>query len=164
MNNQCSILCDKLEEQVGKREFNVFPYVTHCALDIICETAMGKCINAQEHNDTDYVRAVYRSSEIVFQRQRSPWLWYEMFFQLTPLGAEWRKVVSTMHEFTTSVINERKEYHQELEKTESASHDDNDVGIKRRFAFLDLLIKESKGGAVLSDTDIREDMVTFNIP
>ncbi len=67
MNNQCSVLCKKLGEKADKGEFNIFPYITHCALDIICETAMGKCINAQENDDTNYVKAVYRSSEIVFQ-------------------------------------------------------------------------------------------------
>ena len=67
MNSQCSVLCKKLGEKADKGEFNIFPYITHCALDIICETAMGKCINAQENDDTKYVKAVYRSSEIVFQ-------------------------------------------------------------------------------------------------
>ena len=44
--------------------------VTHCALDIICETAMGQSINAQEESDTKYVRAIYDASDIVFKRQR----------------------------------------------------------------------------------------------
>ena len=67
MNNQCNILCKKLAERAGEPEFDIFPYITHSALDIICETAMGKCINAQEYGDSEYVRAVYRSAEIVFQ-------------------------------------------------------------------------------------------------
>ena len=71
MNTHCSKLCDILEPQCGGPEFNIFPLVTHCALDIICETAMGRSINAQEDSDTPYVRAVYQASDIVFQRQRS---------------------------------------------------------------------------------------------
>ena len=70
MNTHCSKLCDILEPHCGKAEFNVFPLVTHFALDTICETAMGRSINAQEDSDTPYVRAIYEASDIVFQRQR----------------------------------------------------------------------------------------------
>ena len=46
---------------------NIFPLVTHCALDIICETAMGRAVGAQDNSDSDYVRAIYAASEYVFQ-------------------------------------------------------------------------------------------------
>ena len=70
MNTHCSKFCDILEPRCGDTEFDVFPLVTHCALDIICETAMGRSINAQEDSDTPYVRAIYQASDVVFQRQR----------------------------------------------------------------------------------------------
>ena len=70
MNTHCSKLCDILEPQCGGPEFNIFPLVTHCALDIICETAMGRSINSQEDSDTPYVRAIYQASDIIFKRQR----------------------------------------------------------------------------------------------
>ena len=70
MNSHCEKLCEILEARCGGGEFDIFPLVTHCALDIICETAMGRSINAQEDSDTPYVRAIYDASDIVFQRQR----------------------------------------------------------------------------------------------
>ena len=71
MNTHCSKLCDILEPHCGQTEFNIFPLLTHCALDIICETAMGRSINAQEDSDTPYIRAIYEADAIVCQRQRS---------------------------------------------------------------------------------------------
>ena len=131
--------------------------MTHCALDIICETAMGKSINAQEDSDTDYVRAIYDASDIVFQRQRSPWLWDDRLFAFTPTGYKWRNILATLHGFTNKVIAERKE---EYEASRQGSAQD-DMGIKKKLAFLDLLIEASDGGKVLTDEDIREEVDTF---
>ena len=57
MNHQADILTDKLLDVSKSRQpFDIYPYITHFALDIICETAMGCSINAQEKSESDYVR------------------------------------------------------------------------------------------------------------
>eukprot|EP00092_Neocalanus_flemingeri_P050507 GFUD01058405.1.p1 GENE.GFUD01058405.1~~GFUD01058405.1.p1 ORF type:complete len:344 (+),score=69.90 GFUD01058405.1:108-1139(+) len=122
MNQQTELLCDILDPLCGGPAFDVFPLVTHCALDIICETAMGKSINAQADSDTDYVRAIYAASDIVFQRQRSPWLWGDWFFALTPAGFRMRKYLASLHGLTSQVIAERKK-EVETEKTSNADDD-----------------------------------------
>lgn len=43
MNEQASILVEKLEKQAGKGPFNCFSHITLCALDIICGR-WNKCI------------------------------------------------------------------------------------------------------------------------
>ena len=63
-----------------------------------------------------------------------------MLFSLTPAGWRWRKILSTLHDFTKKVIAERKaEYASSETKT-----DVDDVGMKKRLAFLDLLIEASE--------------------
>ena len=157
MNQQTALLCDILGHLCDKPAFDIFPLVTHCALDIICETAMGRSINAQEDSDTDYVRAIYKASDIVFQRQTSPWLWDDLIFGLTPAGFRMRKYLDCLHGFTNKVIAEKK---QEARESKNENTED-EVGMKKRLAFLDLLIDASKGGTVLSDEDIREEVDTF---
>jgi hypothetical protein len=159
MNRQAAILVSKLAAAHAQPPVNIFPLVTHCALDIICETAMGRSINAQANSDTEYVRAVYASSDIVFKRQSFPWLWSDWFFALTPLGRRWRHCLAVLHGFTKSVIQERKAEiiaAEKLQEEKTTTDDQDDVGMKKRMAFLDLLIQESKGGTVLSDEDIRQ--------
>lgn len=39
-------------------EVEMFPLVTLCALDVICESAMGTQIYAQQNSNSDYVLAV----------------------------------------------------------------------------------------------------------
>ena len=52
MNEHARTLCQKLEEKVDSaKDFDAYPYFARCALDIICETAMGRFIDAQ--NDCD---------------------------------------------------------------------------------------------------------------
>ena len=53
----------KLDNQAATGDkVDIVPLMTLCSLDIICETAMGKCINAQSDADQEYVRAVHESS------------------------------------------------------------------------------------------------------
>ena len=155
MNKHSSILCNILEPLTNEKGF---PFVTHCALDIICKTAMGKSIGAQANSGTDYVRAIYAASDIIFQRQRSPWLWDDRIFSITPAGFEFRKGLKTLHGYTNKVIKERKE---ERRSSNEKERGDDDLGVKKRYAFLDLLLEASEDGKVLSDEDIREEVDTF---
>ena len=62
-------------------------------------------------------------------------------FCLTPAGLRWRQILATLHGFTNKVIAERRAETASLH-TETAQ-DDDDLGRKKRLAFLDLLIEAS---------------------
>ncbi|KAI3353377.1 hypothetical protein L3Q82_019910, partial [Scortum barcoo] len=157
MNEQSEILVEKLEKQVGKGSFNCFSYLTLCALDIICETAMGKKIYAQSNSDSEYVKRVYQMSDIISRRQRTPWFWSDFVYNYFGDGREHDKTLKILHSFTSKVINERAEY---ISYAESES--DSDQGPRKRRAFLDMLLKTTdEDGNKMSHQDIQEEVDTF---
>ncbi|XP_069711994.1 cytochrome P450 4V2 [Phaenicophaeus curvirostris] len=157
MNEQGVILLEKLEKHVDKEPFDVFLDITLCALDIICETAMGKNIGAQENKDSEYVRAIYRMSDLIQQRQKSPWFWSDFTYKLFKEGREHDTNLKILHNFTDKVIAEKAA---ELEHSKQRNCEES--GSKRRKAFLDMLLSATDDeGNKLSYTDIREEVDTF---
>ncbi|XP_062538857.1 cytochrome P450 4c3, partial [Armigeres subalbatus] len=171
---QSAVLVQRLEQELGNEEgFNCFPYVTLCALDVVCETAMGRLIHAQKNSDSEYVKAVYQIGAIVQNRQQKIWLQPDFIFKRTEDYRNHQRCLSILHEFSNRVIRERKEEIQRQKLTNNnyksaeaaTSVDGNnnaeEFGRKKRLAFLDLLIEASQDGTVLSNEDIREEVDTF---
>lgn len=164
MNEQGGILLEKLEKHVDKEPFNIFVDITLCALDIICETAMGRNVGAQDNKDSEYVHAVYRMSDLIQQRQKSPWLWHDLLYLLFKEGREHERSLKILHGFTDSVIAEKVA---ELENTKLTKHNaavnsEEKSGSKKREAFLDMLLNATdEEGKKLSYKDIREEVDTF---
>ncbi|TRY84913.1 hypothetical protein DNTS_004014 [Danionella cerebrum] len=157
MNEQSEVLIEKLEKQAGKGPFNCFNYITLCALDIICETAMGKKIYAQSNYDSEYVRSVYKMSDIITRRQRMPWYWPDFVYNNIGEGREHNRSLKILHSFTESVIYERADYISYIESDSESDH-----GMRKRRAFLDMLLKTTdEDGKKLTHKDIQEEVDTF---
>ncbi|XP_055771905.1 cytochrome P450 4V2-like [Salvelinus fontinalis] len=157
MNEQAEVLVEKLDKEAGKGPFNCFNHVTLCALDIICETAMGKKIYAQSNYDSEYVRCVYKMSDIITRRQRMPWFWPDLFYNYFGEGWEHNRSLKVLHSFTSNVIYERAEYIAYIE-----SDSESDQGMRKRRAFLDMLLKTTdEEGNKLTHQDIQEEVDTF---
>uniref|UniRef100_A0A671RA42 aromatase n=1 Tax=Sinocyclocheilus anshuiensis TaxID=1608454 RepID=A0A671RA42_9TELE len=157
MNEQAEVLIEKFEKQAGKGPLNCFNHITLCALDIICETAMGKKIYAQSNHDSEYVHSVYRMSDIITRRQRMPWYWPDFVYNYFGEGREHNRSLKILHSFTESVINERAEYITYVE-----SDSESDQGMRKRRAFLDMLLKATdEDGKKLTHKDIQEEVDTF---
>uniref|UniRef100_A0A8C7ZUA5 aromatase n=1 Tax=Oryzias sinensis TaxID=183150 RepID=A0A8C7ZUA5_9TELE len=157
MNEQAELLVEKLDKLAGKGQFNCFSHVTLCALDIICETAMGKKIYAQSNSESEYVKSVYKMSDIISRRQRAPWFWPDFLYYFFGEGKEHDKTLKILHSFTKKVIQERSE---SLSHTESDG--ESDRGSRKRKAFLDMLLNTTdENGNKLSHQDIQEEVDTF---
>ncbi|KAF1752830.1 hypothetical protein GCK72_019385 [Caenorhabditis remanei] len=145
------VLVEAVEAHVDGDFFDGFPYFKRCTLDIICETAMGIQVNAQLGHNNEYVHAVKRISEVVWNHMKFPWLWIKPIWYLTGLGFEFDRNVKLTNDFVRKVIQERKEL---LKEEDEASQ-------RKRKAFLDLLLTIQKEKGTLSDEDIREEVDTF---
>lgn len=164
-NEQSQIMVENLKKKADGKAFDIFPHITHCALDIICDTAMGVNIDAQHDSDTQYVRDVYKISELVHRRQKAPWLWPDMIYDMLPAGKNSKECLKNLHGFTQSVIMERQmdlgsSFENEEAKGTPTIEDFLRVTKRKRVAFLDMLLLYQRT-ANLTDEDIREEVDTF---
>jgi cytochrome P450 len=162
MTEKGQYLADRLTQKADGKFFNIYPYLTLCELDIICETAMGVQVNAMKHSDSEYVKSVYGISDIMLYRMFHPYLHPDFIFNLSSKGRQHKKYLSILHGFTRKVIQERKEKLTSGNVQQELSEEDKLLGKKKRLAFLDLLLeanKKSENG--LTDEEIREEVDTF---
>ncbi|XP_035230511.1 cytochrome P450 4V2-like [Stegodyphus dumicola] len=102
-NEQSHIFVKILEKETKKPWTDVILPVTLCTLDIICETTLGVSISAQQNSDSQYVKCVLRTSEIVMERMVNPQYWVEWIFGLTKWGRQFRRDLKLLHNFTRTV-------------------------------------------------------------
>ncbi|KAM5264054.1 cytochrome P450 4V2 [Ctenodactylus gundi] len=161
MNEQANILVNKLKKHANQEAFNCFFYITLCALDIICETAMGKNIGAQSNNDSEYVRAVYRMSDMIHRRMKMPWFWLDLWYLMFKEGREHKRDLKILHTFTNNVIAERTNEMKASGECRGAGWGSGPSPNKRK-AFLDLLLSVTDDeGNQLTHENIREEVDTF---
>uniref|UniRef100_A0A2D4MR76 Cytochrome P450 4V2 n=1 Tax=Micrurus spixii TaxID=129469 RepID=A0A2D4MR76_9SAUR len=163
MIEQANILVQNLEQHLDKDPFNCSLYIVLCTLDIICETAMGKNIGAQKNKNSDYVKAVKRMSDLIHQRQKSPWLWPNLLYNISGKGRQHYMNLKILHSFTEKVIEEKLCKIKQQEQYQNGAASNDHLGKKKeRKAFLDMLLNaRDEDGKKLSYIGIREEVDTF---
>uniref|UniRef100_A0A0K0DNB3 Cytochrome P450 n=1 Tax=Angiostrongylus cantonensis TaxID=6313 RepID=A0A0K0DNB3_ANGCA len=142
-NEQSRILVRKLANLPKKEPVELLSFITLCGLDIICETSMGRTINAQLDKESDYVWAVHTINDLVQKRTKNPIMWNDFIYENGKLE---KKCLDILHSFTRSVISERRE---ELEE--------GGWRFNGRLAFLDLMLDLARRG-LLDSTDIHSQL------
>lgn len=162
-NKEADVLVSKLKNKVGKGEFNIYDYVTLCALDSICETSMGVQVNAQDNPNNEYTTAVKQMSIFILRRIFTILRSFPSLFFLYSFAREQKRVISKLHKFTNSVIDTRRTMLEQEKVTGEVKFDlqEEDMYSKRKMTFLDLLLNVTVDGKPLSREDIREEVDTF---
>ncbi|XP_058456059.1 cytochrome P450 4d1-like [Malaya genurostris] len=158
-DQQSSIFIEQLRSNASSgKTFDVFPKVTLCALDVICESAMGTKVNAQINSDSEYVRAVKNISTVVIKRSFDIMEHLDITFNLTKYSKMQDQALKVLHDYTDGVIRTRR---QELSQANQIGEDENVFGVRRKIAFLDMLLQATVDGEPLSDVEIRDEVDTF---
>lgn len=180
----------RMEKEVGK-VFDIHDYMSETTVDILLETAMGHKRMGDNDEGFKYAMAVMKMCDILHARHLKAYLRFDSVFNLTNVKKQQEKLLSTIHGLTKRVIKEKKAlYEKNLSEgnvpTPSLAEiiaddyvkkpppkkveglrddldeiDENDVGEKRRLAFLDLMIEAAKNGANLNDDEIKEEVDTI---
>lgn len=159
-NRNANILVRRLAGEADRgQSFNIGHYVHLCALDTICESAMGTSVHAQENTESEYVNAVKVACCAAYARLSRPWLYPNLGFYMSALGWQFHRAVNVLHGLTKSVIKTRSSEVRQLDLTKESETSED--GVKKRVAFLDQLLLANEKGAGLSDADIQEEVDTF---
>lgn len=155
------VLVENLDRVADSRlPCDMFPLVTACTLDIICETALGVSVHAQRpHLGTDpgrqYVQAVHDASTFTWKWMLQPYLWNKLYW-LLPRARAHKRTLDTLHAFTESVIRDRR---RELEG--DGGRGSRKGGQKKSFLDILILSRDIETGAKLRDKEVREEVDTF---
>lgn len=114
-------------------------------------------MNAQISNQSEYVLAVKEMCTLVMQRTKTLIAKSNLTYPLSRNFYRERKIAKILHRYTDNVIKSRKE---EL-TTENSKTERDEVGSKRKMAFLDLLLKSTLDGNALSNRTIGDEVNTF---
>lgn len=86
----------------------------------------------------------------------------DFVYNFTSLKKLEDETLETIHSFTKSVIKARRgEIAKETKNNDEKVNDENDFGIKKKIAFMDLLLTSTIDGKPLSDLDVQEEVDTL---
>ncbi|KJH47394.1 unspecific monooxygenase [Dictyocaulus viviparus] len=156
-NRHGQTLLEKFLKNADRGQYeDIFHTVTLCTLDVICEAALGICIDAQKKPHSPYLEAVFRMKVIVQQRQVKPQYYSQLIFDLFGDGKEQQQCVKILHEFTGNTLSLQIMV---VQRQVFVLHTVNGLG-RRRMAFLDLMLDMHSKGE-LSMEGIQEEVDTF---
>ncbi|KAK9744730.1 Cytochrome P450 [Popillia japonica] len=162
IEEKAQILLDNLDKKTDGKPHDIYQDIAHCALDIICETAMGVNVNAMSDTNNEYIQAIYTMSEIIAWKMIRPYI-PEFIFNILPQGYKSKQALKVLHGFSENIISSRKKLLQTKPSKNKKESDavDELLGVKKRLSLLDMLLEASEDGKVLSDTDIRQEVDSF---
>lgn len=120
---------------------------------------MGTSVNAQNDSESEYVKCVKEMCRIISERALSPFQQYEFCYFLFQNYWIEKRSLKVLHKYTNTVIQRKKE--EMANKKNTLQEKKDSTGIRKKQAFLDLLLEYNVTKNVLSDEEIEEEVNTF---
>ncbi|XP_054707878.1 LOW QUALITY PROTEIN: cytochrome P450 4V2-like [Uloborus diversus] len=165
-NEQAAKLVKKMSDLLHLPHVEVDTLLSQCALDIICETAMGYKLNAQDGNGEAkrYTEVIHRAAKLIVERVFQPWTYHDdSYFRFFPKGRELKQLADVMQNFSRKVIEEKKASLLEQAKDSIANNNctDEDKLSKKRSVFLEFLLEHHLKNPSFTLNDVQEEVCTF---
>lgn len=144
----------------------VFKDVSQLSLDIIMHCAFSSESNCQLSEDHAYVNAVPELTVLISNRIHNLLHRSQFLYSLSAQGKKFRRLCQVAHDFTESVIRERKKA-LNISSDASLKEGSEDIlkraGKQRKYLdFLDILLTaQDEDGRGLTDLEIRDEADTF---
>uniref|UniRef100_UPI003B5052D2 uncharacterized protein LOC123682422 n=1 Tax=Harmonia axyridis TaxID=115357 RepID=UPI003B5052D2 len=162
-NEKSDELMEKLRETAGK-EIDVMPLFHECSLQMIIETSLGYKSKINDSKLKKYLKAVGGMEKLFNQYIVRPWLrYYFILYWLSPFGAEEKKQLDVLHNYTKTIIKEKMEISKN-NPSESSEIEKDDIYFgkkRRRMAMLDILLEAHRNGNQIDFNGICEEVDTF---
>lgn len=147
---------DRLEELADTEEFDIYPYMEHCTIDIILDTIMGTTGSAHQEGHQQLAESAKRMYELVHSRIMKLWLHPDWIFARTKYSEQQTTAMKVIHGFTESLIAQKKKEHQASEKGSF-------VEGKPRVILLEQLLAHIDKTNVMDDVELRDEIYTIFI-
>lgn len=159
--NKCSrVLVDCFKDKVGKGPFHLTEHMSNCALDAIAETAMGTELKAQTNPHSEYPTSIFKMTTSLMEKIGNPLLGFEPWYTLSGRRKEESDLLKILFSLPREVIRSKK-YSKATQNGITTS--DEALGIKKKTAFLELLLemKQNNAPAFQTDSDVQDEVITF---
>ncbi|KAG5891040.1 Cytochrome P450 4C1, partial [Gonioctena quinquepunctata] len=144
-NSASETLVKNLEQESGKDCTDILDYTNFSALEIACENLMGIKLKPEENEaERDYIEKTKVMLRIVGVRFFSFWQRYEtLFLMFSKHSKIYLDYVGSLKKFTIGVIERRSKNFKDERKLQNTQ---NDFGIKKKAALMDILLEENERG------------------
>ncbi|KAM7353951.1 putative cytochrome P450 4ac1 [Cochliomyia hominivorax] len=137
-------LLDKLQK-LKNNTIDVGEIISEFTLNNVCETAMGVKLD-DTHGGNDYRKIIHEIEGTIVKRSCNPLMYYRIIFYLFGDYKTHMEDIKIAHNFTSKIIEKRRQEYQAEKKKSPTDVKENEFGIKKRYAMLDtLLAEEAKG-------------------
>lgn len=114
---------------------------------------MGFKIDAQSNGNFEYVEAVHNYLQLFIERFFSVLKRFDLFYKLTPSYRNETNCIKILKGMTKRVIDNHN--------IEEINDESNEFGIKKKLAFLDLLLKQQRRENSLNVDEINDEVNTL---
>ncbi|CAH0589025.1 unnamed protein product [Chrysodeixis includens] len=159
---QGQILVNRLHEQVGQKQFDIYEYITSCMLDIVFETAMGEKMDVQHNPDTPYLRARKTVMSIINMRLFKAWMQPDALFSLTAHAGIQKESIDATHKFTDEVIRKKIATFEQSSRKEGRK-DILQLLLERKLEFSNVELREHIDSITIAGNDTTALVISYTL-